>query len=74
MCYNSIYDNFAGPYCARFQIEERIVRMESMQQVSKQLINGLPRRIALMLLDCGLIVLCYWLALSLIHISEPTRP
>ena len=51
--------------------------MESMQQVSKQLIKGLPRRIALMLLDCGLIVLCYWLAvmlrLSLIHISEPTR-
>ena len=36
-----------------------------MQQVSKQLINGLPRRIALMLLDCGLIVLCYWLAVML---------
>ena len=65
MCYNNLYDNFAGPYCARFQIEERIVRMESMQQVSKQLIKGLPRRIALMLLDCGLIVLCYWLAVML---------
>ena len=39
--------------------------MESMQQVSKQLIKGLPRRIALMLLDCGLIVLCYWLAVML---------
>ena len=36
-----------------------------MQQVSKQLINGLPRRISLMLLDCGLIVLCYWLAVML---------
>ena len=36
-----------------------------MQQVSKQLIKGLPRRIALMLLDCGLIVLCYWLAVML---------
>ena len=39
--------------------------METMQQVSKQLIKGLPRRIALMLLDCGLIVLCYWLAVML---------
>ena len=27
-----------------------------MQQDSKQIIKGLPRRIALMLLDCGLIV------------------
>ena len=33
-----------------------------MQQDSKQIIKGLPRRIALILLDCGLIVLCYWLA------------
>ena len=36
-----------------------------MQQVSKQLIKGLPRRIALMLQDCGLIVLCIWLAVML---------
>ncbi len=36
-----------------------------MQQDSKQLIKGLPRRIALMLLDCGLIVVCYWLAVML---------
>ena len=36
-----------------------------MQQDSKQIIKGLPRRIALMLLDCGLIVLCYWLAVML---------
>ena len=36
-----------------------------MQQVSKQLIKGLPRRIALMLLDCGLIVFCYYLAILL---------
>ena len=36
-----------------------------MLQDSKQLIKGLPRRIALMLLDCGLIVFCYWLAVML---------
>ena len=36
-----------------------------MQQDSKQLIKGLPRRILLMLLDCGLIVFCYWLAVML---------
>lgn len=36
-----------------------------MQQDSKQIIKGLPRRIALMLLDCGLIVVCYWLAVML---------
>lgn len=36
-----------------------------MKFESKQLINGLPRRILLMLLDCGLIVLCYWLAIIL---------
>ena len=36
-----------------------------MQQDSKQIIKGLPRRIALMLLDCGLIVFCYWLAIML---------
>ena len=34
-----------------------------MQQDSKQIIKGLPRRILLMLLDCGLIVLCYYLAI-----------
>lgn len=32
---------------------------------NKQLIRGLPRRVALMLLDCGLIILCYWLAIML---------
>ena len=36
-----------------------------MQQDSKQIIKGLPRRIALMLLDCGLIVVCSWLAVML---------
>lgn len=36
-----------------------------MQQDSKQLVKGLPRRILLMLLDCGLIVFCYWLAVML---------
>ena len=36
-----------------------------MQQDSKQIIKGLPRRILLMLLDCGLIVFCYWLAVML---------
>ena len=36
-----------------------------MQQDSKQIIKGLPRRIALMLLDCGLIVFCYYLAILL---------
>ncbi|EFB76414.1 polysaccharide biosynthesis protein [Subdoligranulum variabile] len=36
-----------------------------MLQDSKQIIKGLPRRIALMLLDCGLIVFCYWLAVML---------
>ena len=30
-----------------------------MQQDSKQIVKGLPRRILLMLLDCGLIVFCY---------------
>ena len=42
-----------------------LVRGNKMQQDSKQLIKGLPRRIALMLLDCGLIVVCYWLAVML---------
>ncbi len=36
-----------------------------MQQDSKQIIKGLPRRILLMLIDCGLIVFCYWLAVML---------
>ncbi len=36
-----------------------------MQQDSKQIIKGLPRRILLMLLDCGLIIFCYWLAVML---------
>ena len=31
--------------------------------ISNQIIKGLPRKIALMLLDCGLIVFCYWLAI-----------
>ena len=29
------------------------------------LLKGLPRKLALMALDCGLIVLCYWLAIML---------
>ena len=36
-----------------------------MKQKNRQLINGLPRRILLMLLDCGLIVFCYYLAILL---------
>ncbi|MGN0983830.1 MAG: polysaccharide biosynthesis protein, partial [Gemmiger sp.] len=36
-----------------------------MKQENQQLIRGLPRRIALMALDCGLITLCYWLAILL---------
>ena len=36
-----------------------------MLQDSNQIIKGLPRRILLMLLDCGLIVFCYWLAVML---------
>lgn len=36
-----------------------------MKQENRQIINGLPRRIALMVLDCGLIVLCYYLAILL---------
>ncbi len=36
-----------------------------MKQTQSQLIKGLPRRIALMLLDCGLIALCYYLAVLL---------
>lgn len=36
-----------------------------MKQTHSQLIKGLPRRIALMLLDCGLITLCYYLAILL---------
>mgnify|MGYP004519692633 FL=1 len=31
--------------------------------ISNQILKGLPRKIALMLLDCGLIVFCYWLAI-----------
>ena len=31
--------------------------------ISHQILKGLPRKIALMLLDCGLIVFCYWLAI-----------
>ena len=36
-----------------------------MKQKNRQLINGLPRRILLMLLDCGLIVFCYYMAILL---------
>ena len=36
-----------------------------MKQSNEQLIKGLPRRLLLMLLDCGLIVLCYYLAILL---------
>ena len=36
-----------------------------MKQEKRQIIKGLPRRILLMLLDCGLIVLCYYLAILL---------
>lgn len=36
-----------------------------MKNENKQLIKGLPRRILLMLLDCGLIVFCYYLAILL---------
>ena len=36
-----------------------------MIQRNQQLIKGLPRRLMLMLLDCGLICLCYWLAVML---------
>lgn len=36
-----------------------------MKQENQQLIKGLPRRLALMALDCGLIALCYWLAIIL---------
>ena len=32
---------------------------------TNQLLKGLPRKLALMALDCGLIVLCYWLAIML---------
>ena len=43
-----------------------------MQQDSKQIIKGLPRRIALMLLDCGLIVLCYWPSCCGLTAAMPT--
>ena len=36
-----------------------------MKPSNEQLIKGLPRRLLLMLLDCGLIVLCYYLAILL---------
>lgn len=36
-----------------------------MKRSNEQLIKGLPRRILLMLLDCGLIVLCYYIAILL---------
>ena len=36
-----------------------------MKKTNEQLIKGLPRRILLMLLDCGLIVLCYYIAILL---------
>lgn len=41
-----------------------------MLQDSNQIIKGLPRRIALMLLDCGLIVFCYWLVVMLVFDGE----
>jgi len=43
-----------------------------MQQDSKKLIKGLPRRIAMMLLDCGLIVLCYYIVIIL-HFDGEVR-
>lgn len=36
-----------------------------MKQNNKQIVKGLPRRILLMLLDCGLIMLCYYIAIYL---------
>ena len=36
-----------------------------MKQDNRQIIKGLPRRIALMCLDCGLIVLSYLIAIML---------
>ena len=36
-----------------------------MKFETNQLLKGLPRKLALMALDCGLIVLCYWLAIML---------
>lgn len=36
-----------------------------MKKENKPLLKGLPRRVALMLLDCGLIVLCYYIAILL---------
>ncbi len=41
-----------------------------MLQDSNQIIKGLPRRILLMLLDCGLIVFCYWLVVMLVFDGE----
>ena len=36
-----------------------------MKIENNQLLKGLPRKLALMALDCGLIVLCYWIAILL---------
>ena len=36
-----------------------------MEGVHEELIQGLIRRLMLMLLDCGLIVLCYYIAILL---------
>ena len=36
-----------------------------MKPSNEQLIKGLPRRILLMLLDCALIVLCFYLSIVL---------
>ena len=60
----AIHCGMAAVFCpAAFSPETG--KIERMKKTNEQLIKGLPRRILLMLLDCGLIVLCYYIAILL---------
>ncbi len=61
----AIYCGVAAVFFVRAAFSPETGKIERMKKTNEQLIKGLPRRILLMLLDCGLIVLCYYIAILL---------
>ena len=61
----AIYCGVAAIFFVRAAFSPETGKIERMKKTNEQLIKGLPRRILLMLLDCGLIVLCYYIAILL---------
>ena len=61
----AIYCGVAAVFFVRAAFSPEAGKIERMKKTNEQLIKGLPRRILLMLLDCGLIVLCYYIAILL---------